>query len=88
MKTATLRTRLAMLATPSTALEAVELRVIRSELAAREYRSYLTAKINGAARIQRISLDLQAADAQQMAMARARAFIANNPAPRALFLVG
>ena len=52
------------------------------------YRSFLTAKINGSARIQRISLDLQAADAQQMAMARARAFIANNPAPRALFLVG
>ena len=88
MKTATLRTRLAMLATPSTALEAVELRVIRSELAAREYRAFLTAKVNGAARIQRISLDLQAADAQQMAMARARAYIANNPAPRALFLVG
>ena len=88
MKTATLRARLAMLSTPSTALEAVELRVIRSELAAREYRADLTAKINGAARVQRISLDLQAADAQQMAMARARAFIANNPAPRALFLVG
>ena len=88
MKTATLRTRLAMLATPSTDLEAVELRVIRSELAAREYRSHLAAKINGAARVQRISLDLQAADAQQMAMARARAFIANHPAPRALFLVG
>ena len=88
MKTATLRNRLAMLATPSTALEAVELRVIRSELAAREYRADLTAKINGAARIQRISLELQRADAQQMAMARARAFIANNPAPRALFLVG
>lgn len=52
------------------------------------YRSHLTAKVNGAARVQRISLDLQAADAQQMAMARARAFIANNPAPRALFLVG
>lgn len=88
MKTATLRTRLAMLATPATALEAVELRVIRSELAAREYRAELTAKVNGAARVQRISLDLQAADAQQMAMARACAFIANNPAPRALFLVG
>ena len=42
----------------------------------------------GAARVQRISLELQRADAQQMAMARARAFIANNPAPRALFLVG
>ena len=56
--------------------------------AAKSYRSYLTAKINGAARIQRISLELQAADAQMMAMARARAFIANNPAPRALFLVG
>ena len=54
MKTATLRTRLAMLATPSTALEAVELRVIRSELAAREYRSRLAAKLNGAARVQRI----------------------------------
>ena len=88
MKTATLRTRLAMLTPPATALEAVELRVIRSELAAREYRAELTAKVNGAARVQRISLDMQAADAQQMAMARARAFIANNPAPRALFLVG
>ena len=56
--------------------------------ATKSYRSFLTAKINGAARVQRISLDMQAADAQQMAMARARAFIANNPAPRALFLVG
>ena len=56
--------------------------------ATKSYRAFLTAKINGAARVQRISLDLQAADAQQMAMARARAFIANNPAPRALFLVG
>ena len=55
---------------------------------AKSYRAYLSAKINGAARVQRISLDMQAADAQQMAMARARAFIANNPAPRALFLVG
>lgn len=55
---------------------------------ATSYRAYLTAKINSAARVQRISLDLQRADAQQMAMARARAFIANNPAPRALFLVG
>lgn len=54
----------------------------------KSYHSTLAAKINGAARIQRISLDMQAADAQQMAMARARAFIANNPAPRALFLVG
>ena len=52
------------------------------------YRSFLAAKLNGAARVQRISLEMQAADAQQMAMARARAFIANNPAPRALFLVG
>lgn len=56
--------------------------------ATKSYRSQLTAKINGAARVQRISMELQAADAQQMAMARARAFIANNPAPRALFLVG
>lgn len=55
---------------------------------ATSYRAFLAAKVNGAARVQRISLDLQAADAQQMAMARARAFIANNPAPRALFLVG
>lgn len=55
---------------------------------AKSYRAALSAKINGAARVQRISLDLQRADAQQMAMARARAFIANNPAPRALFLVG
>ena len=54
---------------------------------AKSYRAFLAAKINGAARVQRISLDLQAADAQLMAMARARAFIANNPAPRALFLV-
>lgn len=56
--------------------------------APKSYRSYLAAKINGAARVQRISLELQAADAQMMAMARARAYIANNPAPRALFLVG
>ena len=56
--------------------------------APKSYRAFLTAKVNGAARVQRISLDIQAADAQQMAMARARAFIANNPAPRALFLVG
>ena len=56
--------------------------------APKSYRSHLAAKINGAARVQRISLEMQAADAQQMAMARARAFIANNPAPRALFLVG
>ena len=55
---------------------------------AKSYRAFLTAKINGAARIQRISLEMQASDAQAMAMARARAFIANNPAPRALFLVG
>ena len=56
--------------------------------APKSYRSRLAAKIHGAARIQRISLDLQAADAQQMAMARARAYIANNPAPRALYLLG
>ena len=56
--------------------------------APKSYRSYLAAKLNGAARVQRISIDMQAADAQQMAMARARAYIANNPAPRALFLVG
>ena len=56
--------------------------------ATKSYRAFLTAKINGAARVQRISLEMQAADAQQMAMARARAFIANNPSPRALFLVG
>lgn len=56
--------------------------------ATKSYRAFLAAKINGAARVQRISLELQRADAQQMAMARARAFIANNPAPRALFLVG
>ena len=56
--------------------------------APKSYRSFLTAKINGAARVQRISLDLQAADAHALAMARARAFIANNPAPRALYLLG
>ena len=56
--------------------------------APKSYRAHLAAKLNGAARVQRISIDMQAADAQQMAMARARAFIANNPAPRALFLVG
>jgi hypothetical protein len=56
--------------------------------ATKSYRAFLAAKINGAARVQRISLGMQAADAQMMAMARARAFIANNPAPRALFLVG
>ena len=56
--------------------------------ATKSYRAFLAAKINGAARVQRISLDLQRADAQQMAMARARAFIANHPAPRALYLLG
>lgn len=56
--------------------------------AAQSYRSILSAKVNSAARIQRISLEMQAADAQAMAMARARAFIANNPAPRALYLLG
>lgn len=55
---------------------------------ATSYRAHLAAKLNGAARVQRISIDMQAADAQQMAMARARAFIANNPAPRALYLLG
>ena len=56
--------------------------------APKSYRAFLSAKINSAARVQRISLEMQAADAQALAMARARAYIANNPAPRALYLLG
>lgn len=57
------------------------------------YTARLNRKINGAARVRFISLELQEADAQAMADARlaviaakARAFAANNPQPRAVFL--
>lgn len=59
------------------------------------YAAKLNAKINGAARVRFISPELQEADRLRMIAAKlaiitakAAAHLANNPAPRALFLVG
>ena len=49
------------------------------------YAARLNRKINGAARVQFISLDLQHADRLALIAAKARAYLANNPAPRAVF---
>jgi len=51
------------------------------------YTARLKRKINGAARVRFLSLELQEADRLNMIAAKARAFAANNPAPRAVFLV-
>ena len=56
--------------------------------APKSYRSFLTAKLNGAARVRFISPELQEADRLRMIAAKAAAYIANNPAPRALYLLG
>lgn len=52
------------------------------------YAAKLNAKINGAARVRFLSPELQEADRLRMIAAKAAAYLANNPAPRALFLVG
>lgn len=52
------------------------------------YTARLNRKINGAARVRFISLELQEADRLNMLAAKAAAFIANNPAPRAVFTLG
>jgi hypothetical protein len=52
------------------------------------YTARLNRKINGAARVRFISPEMQEADRLAMLAAKARAFVANNPAPRAVFLVG
>lgn len=52
------------------------------------YRSRLNAKINGAARVRFYSRDLQDADTLAMIRAKAAAYAANNPAPRAVYLLG
>lgn len=56
------------------------------------YAARLNSKLHGAARVQRISLELQAQDAADMMQARvntirdkASAYIAKHPAPRAVF---
>lgn len=56
------------------------------------YAARLNSKINGAARVQLISLELQAQDAADMLQARmdtirakASAYITKHPAPRAVF---
>lgn len=55
---------------------------------AKTYRAHLAQKANGFARVQKIGLELQAIDKVMQIKAKASAFIANNPAPRALFMVG
>lgn len=50
------------------------------------YTARLNRKINGAARVRFLSLELQEADRLAMITAKARAYIANNPQPRAVFL--
>jgi hypothetical protein len=52
------------------------------------YTARLNRKINGAARVRFISLELQEADRLAMRAAKARAYADNNPAPRALFALG
>jgi hypothetical protein len=52
------------------------------------YTARLNRKINGAARVRFYSPELIELDRMRMIAAKARAHIANNPAPRALFLVG
>lgn len=49
------------------------------------YTARLNAKINGAARVRFIGLDLAKADRLALIAAKAAAHIANNPAPRAVF---
>lgn len=49
------------------------------------YTARLNAKINGAARVRFLSLELQEADALRMLTAKAAAYLANHPAPRAVF---
>lgn len=49
------------------------------------YKARLNAKINGAARITLHSPELQELDRLAMIAAKARAYAANNPSPRAQF---
>lgn len=49
------------------------------------YKARLNAKINGAARVRFYSRDLQDADQLAMIRAKAAAYAANNPQPRAVF---
>jgi hypothetical protein len=52
------------------------------------YTARLNRKINGAARVRVLSMELQERDRLNMLAAKAAAYLANHPAPRALFLVG
>lgn len=52
------------------------------------YKARLNSKINGAARVRFYSRDLQERDRLEMIRAKAAAFIQNNPAPRAVYLIG
>ena len=52
------------------------------------YTARLNRKINGAARVRFLSPELQERDRLNMLAAKARAYLANNPAPRAIFTLG
>jgi hypothetical protein len=52
------------------------------------YTARLNRKINGAARVRFISVEMQAADRLNMIRAKATAFIQANPQPRATFPYG
>lgn len=52
------------------------------------YTARLNRKINGAARIRLHSLELIELDRLAMIAAKAQAYAANNPAPRAVFTLG
>lgn len=52
------------------------------------YKARLNAKVNGAARVRFYSRDLQDRDTVDMIRAKAAAYAQNNPAPRAVYLLG
>ena len=52
------------------------------------YRQRLAAALNSAPRIRFISLELQQRQQLDAIRAKAAAHIANNPAPRAMYLIG
>lgn len=52
------------------------------------YRQRLAAALNSAPRIRFISLELQQRQQMEAIRAKAAAHIHNNPAPRALYLIG
>ncbi len=52
------------------------------------YRQRLAAALNSAPRIRFISLELQDAQRLERIRAKAAAHVQNNPAPRALYLIG